>query len=82
VAPQTLPELLGRIREDPSFPSKAADWLASAFSDRKSYDGFRVRCEEVWRGERPVEQLVSAYDQASGPRVKNPGAVFMHVLRE
>jgi hypothetical protein len=82
VEPQTLPELLGRIREDPSFPPRAADALAKAFGDWKSYSGFKARCEEAWRGERSIEQLMEAYRQASGPQAKNRGAVFMHVLRE
>jgi hypothetical protein len=77
-----LPELLDRIREDPSYPSRAADWLASALGDRKSYDGFRARCEEAWRGEREPDRLVDALRQALGPKARNPGAVFMHVLRE
>jgi hypothetical protein len=79
--PRTLPELLGRIREDPSFPALAADWLAKTFGDPKSYSGFKARCEEVWRGELPVDRLVSAYEQATGPRAKNPGALFMFALR-
>ena len=80
-APRTLPEVLGRIREDPSFPSLAADWLSSAFQDRKSYSGFKARCEEAWRGELAVDRLVSAYEQATGPRAKNPGAIFMVAVR-
>jgi hypothetical protein len=80
-APKTLPEVLGRIREDPSFPSLAADWLASALQDRKSYSGFKARCEEAWRGELSVDRLVSAYEQAMGPRAKNPGAIFMVAVR-
>jgi hypothetical protein len=75
-APRTLPEVLGRIREDPSFPSLAADWLASTLEDRKSYSGFKARCEEAWRGELPVPRLLSAYEQATGPKVRNPGAIF------
>jgi hypothetical protein len=82
VEPQTLPELLRRIREDPSFPPRAADALAKAFNDWKSYSGFKARCEEAWRGERPVEHLLEAYRQASGLMAKNRGALFMHVLRE
>jgi hypothetical protein len=81
-APKTLPEVLGRIREDPSFPSLAADWLASALQDRKSYSGFKARCEEAWRGELPVDRLVSAYEQATGPRAKNRGALFMYAARQ
>ena len=80
-APKTLPEVLGRIREDPSFPALAADWLASALQDRKSYSGFKARCEEAWRGELAVDRLVSAYEQASGPKAKNPGAIFMVAVK-
>jgi hypothetical protein len=80
-APRTLPEVLGRIREDPSFPALAADWLASSLQDRKSYSGFKARCEEAWRGELAVDQLVSAYEQATGPKAKNPGAIFQSVLK-
>jgi hypothetical protein len=81
-APRTLPEVLGRIREDPSFPSLAADWLSSALEDRKSYSGFKARCEEAWRGELNPARLVSAYEQAMGPKAKNPGALFMHSVRQ
>ena len=35
-APKTLPELLGRIREDPSYPALAACGLAAALHDAKS----------------------------------------------
>jgi hypothetical protein len=73
--------VLGRIREDPSFPSLAADWLASALQDRKSYSGFKARCEEAWRGELPVTHLVEAYEQAMGPKARNGGALFMYALR-
>jgi hypothetical protein len=74
--------VLTRLREDPSFPSLAADWLASALGDRKSYSGFKARCEEAWRGELPVSRLVSAYEQATGPKAKNPRAVFMVAARQ
>jgi hypothetical protein len=80
-APRTLPEVLSRIREDPSFPALAADWLSSALGDRKSYSGFKARCEEAWRGELAMDRLVSAYEQAASPRAKNPGALFMFALR-
>ncbi len=75
-----MPELLARIREDPSYPAKAADWLATTLQDRKSYSGFKARCEEAWRGELPVGRLVSAYEQATGPRAKNRGAIFMYAM--
>jgi hypothetical protein len=79
--PQTLPELLGRIREDPAFPGMAAAGLARVFDDQRSYGGFLARCTEAWRGELPVERLVAAYAQATGPKAKRPGALFMHALR-
>ncbi|HMB04949.1 MAG TPA: hypothetical protein VKP69_14565 [Isosphaeraceae bacterium] len=79
--PRTLPEVLGRIREDPSFPSLAADWLSSSLEDRKSYSGFKARCEEAWRGELSVDRLLSAYEQATGPKAKNRGALFMYAVR-
>jgi hypothetical protein len=80
-APRTLPEVLTRIREDPSFPALAADWLASSLQDRKSYSGFKASCEEAWRGDLPVPRLVEAYEQATGPKARNRGALFMYVLR-
>ncbi|MGE5756301.1 MAG: hypothetical protein ACM35G_11420 [Planctomycetaceae bacterium] len=76
--PRTLPEVLGRIREDPSFPSLAADWLSSSLEDRKSYSGFKARCEEAWRGELSVDRLLSAYEQATGPKARNRGAIFQY----
>ena len=39
-APRTLPELLGRIREHPSYPALAASGLAAALQDQKSYSGY------------------------------------------
>jgi hypothetical protein len=78
--PRTLSEVLGRIREDPSFPAMAADWLSLAFGDRKSYSGFLARCAEAWRGELPVPLLMSAFEQATGPKAKNRGAVFMYAV--
>ena len=47
--PSTLPDLLARIREDPSYPAKAADWLATTLQDRKSYSGYFARCREAWQ---------------------------------
>ena len=79
-APRTLPELLGRIREDPSYPALAASGLAAAFQDPKSYSGYLRRCEEAWRGELNPARLVSAYDQAMGPKARNRGAIFMYAV--
>jgi hypothetical protein len=81
-APRTLPELLGRIREDPSFPSLAAAGLAAALDDHKSYSGFKARCEEAWRGELNPDRLLSAYEQAMGPKTRNRGAIFMVAVRQ
>jgi hypothetical protein len=80
--PKTLLELLSRIRESPDYPAAAAAALARALSDHKSYSGFKARCEEAWRGELPVDRLVSAYEQATGPKAKNPGAIFMYAVRQ
>src|SRR5512135_3669290 len=80
-APRTLPEVLGRIREDPSFPELAADWLSSALQDRKSYIGFKARCEEAWRGDLEPQRLVAAYEQATGPKARNRGAIFMVAVK-
>lgn len=79
--PATLRELLERLREDPSHVPTAAAALCQAFDDHKSYSGYLARLEEVWRGEREVDDLVGAYRQASSGRARKPGAVFMHVLR-
>ena len=81
-APKTLPELLGKIREDPSYPALAAARLAAALDDHKSYSGFKARCEEAWRGELPVSRLMSAFEQATGPKARNRGAIFMVVVRQ
>jgi hypothetical protein len=81
-APRTLPEVLGRIRDDPAFPALAADWLCRTFGDQKSYSGFKARCEEAWRGELNPARLVSAYDQAMGPKARNRGAIFMVAVRQ
>ena len=80
-APRTLPEVLGRIREDPSFPAMAAAGLAAALDDPKSYSGFKARCEEAWRGELNPDRLLSAYEQAMGPKARNRGALFMYAAR-
>jgi hypothetical protein len=50
-APKTSLEVLSRIREDPSYPARAADWLCTALNDRKSYSGFKSRCEAAGRAE-------------------------------
>ena len=78
--PRTLPELLSHIRDDPAFPALAADWLCRTLGDPKSYAGYKARCEEAWRGELPMDRLVSAYEQATGPKAKNPGAIFMYAM--
>jgi hypothetical protein len=77
-----LPELLGRIREDPSYPALAACELARALGDAKSYSGYLSRCRAAWRGEIPAARLVEAYEQATGPKARNPGAIFMVAVRQ
>jgi hypothetical protein len=79
-APQSLRETLERIREDPSYPALAASGLASLWSDQRSFAGYLARLEDAWRGDIPVARLIAAFDQAQGPRAKNPGAIFNHCL--
>jgi hypothetical protein len=74
-APTTLPGILTRIREDPSYPGLAAAWLARDLGDTKSYNGFLARCREAWQGLIPVPVLQDAYRQATGPKVRNLGAI-------
>ena len=81
-APNTLPELLGRIRENPSYPALAASGLAAVLQDQKSYSGYLRRCEEAWRGELNPDRLLSAYKQAMGPKARNRGAIFMVAVRQ
>ena len=68
-----LPELLGRIREDPSYPALAASELARVLGDAKSYSGYLARCTAAWRGDIPASGLVAAFEQATGPKARNPG---------
>jgi hypothetical protein len=75
-APTTLPGILARIREDPSYPGLAAAWLARDLGDTKSCNGFLARCREAWHGLIPVLVLQDAYRQATGRKVRNPGAIF------
>jgi hypothetical protein len=79
--PATLPELLGRVREDPGFPAAAASLLARELNDHKSYAGFLARCTEAWRGELEPGRLVAALEQATGGKARKPGALFMHTCR-
>jgi hypothetical protein len=74
--PRTLRELLGRIRESPDYPAAAAQALCQALGDAKSYAGFKARCDAVYLGELCPTQFVSAFEQAMGPKVRNPSAVF------
>jgi hypothetical protein len=79
-APRSVRETLERIREDPSYPALAASGLASLWSDQRSYSGFKARMEDAWRGDIPVTRLLAAFEQATGPKVRNPGALFNHCL--
>jgi DNA-binding Lrp family transcriptional regulator len=78
-APATLPELLQRVREDPANVPAAAAALVQAFDDQKSYSGFLARVGEAFEGRRDPGELVEALRQASGPKARNRGAVFMTV---
>ncbi len=74
--PLTTTELLQRIGEDPTFPLKAANALAAEFGDHASFRGFESRLRV-----HDPDALVEAYRQASGPKARNRGAIFMHALK-
>ena len=64
------------------YPALAASGLAAALQDQKSYAGYLRRCEEAWRGELNPDRLLSAYEQAMGPKARNRGAIFMVAVRQ
>jgi hypothetical protein len=78
--PATVEELLSRLREDPAHVATGAAALCRAFDDPRSFAGYHARLAEAWRGERDPAELVEAFRQASGPKAKRPGALFMHCL--
>jgi helix-turn-helix protein len=80
-APQSVPELLARIQDDPTYVAQAAEALARCFNDRKSWRAFHKVCERAWRGELPPDVLVQAWREASREKARKPGAVFNHVLK-
>jgi hypothetical protein len=82
LAPRSLPELLSRIRESPDYPAAAAQALCQALGDAKSYAGFKARCDAAYLGELEPRWLVSAYEQALGPKARNRGALFQSVLKQ
>jgi helix-turn-helix protein len=79
--PRSTAELLAQIQDRPIHAVWAAEELARAFNDRKSWRGFRAVCERAWRGEFPPDVLVTAWREASGGKARNPGAVFNHVVK-
>jgi hypothetical protein len=79
--PSSAEELLLRIREDPSWVAAAAEVLADGLGDRQSWSGFHAACRQAWEGVLDPSALVSAWRQARGGKVRNPGAVFMTVLK-
>jgi hypothetical protein len=79
--PVTTRELLERLREDPANVMMAAQALSIEFSDAKSFAGYRSRLEEVWRGKVSTETLLDAFRQASGPKCRNRGAVWMTAMK-
>jgi hypothetical protein len=71
---QSLPEVLRRIREDPTFPAMAASGLARELGDEKSYSGFLARCTEAWGGARyrPRDWSLRS-NRRAGPRRNGRG---------
>lgn len=80
-APASTAELLARIREDPRRVAQAAELLARDFEDRKSWTALHARCKDAWEGRLEPAALAAAYRQAIGPKARNRGAIFMHVLK-
>ena len=81
VRPASTEELLLRIREDPSWVPAAAELLAESLGDRKSWLGFHAACRRAWEGVIEPSVLVEAWRQATGGKARNPGAVFMTVVK-
>jgi hypothetical protein len=79
--PARTEELLLRIREDPTWVPAAAELLAQDLGDRKSWFGFHAACRRAWEGRLEPSSLVEAWRQATGGKARNPGAVFMTVLK-
>ena len=79
--PTTVAELLARIRESPANVAAAAELLCRDLDDRKSWNGFYAACRRAWEGQIPPGALVTAWREATSGRARNPGAVFMAVLR-
>ena len=80
-APTSVEELLSRLREDPVYPSQAAEALAQAFDDRRSWGTYHAVCQRAWAGHVPCSALVQAWQEATNGRARNPGALFMSVLK-
>lgn len=80
-SPASVEELLSRLREDPAYPSQAAEALAQAFDDRRSWGAYHASCQRAWAGHVPCSSLVQAWREATSGRARNPGALFMSVLK-
>ncbi len=80
-APQSVAELLCRLREDPVYPSQAAEALAQTLDDRRSWGTYHAVCQRAWAGHIPCSALVQAFREATNGRARNPGALFMSVLK-
>jgi hypothetical protein len=74
--PATTAELLGRIREDPSYVAQAAQALAVELGDERSWRGLHAICRRAFEGELEPAALVHALGKAQGPQVRKPGAIF------
>jgi hypothetical protein len=79
--PAGVEELLLRIREDPSWVPAAAEVLTAGLNDRMSWSGFHAACRRAWEGSLEPSALVDAWRQATGGKARNPGAVFMTVVK-
>lgn len=75
--PRTTAELLGRLREDPSFVAQATQALAVDLGDERSWRALHGLCRRAFEGDLDPRALVHAYSKARGPNVRRPGAIFM-----
>jgi hypothetical protein len=83
--PDTTAALLASLPgSPPDWPAKAATSLALDFGgakDQALWPEFERICHAAWRGSFPADDLADAYRQATGPRSRNPGAVFAVAIK-
>ena len=69
-------ELLAGLPGRPDRVTAVAGRLASELGDVQCFNYYRSVAESVCSRQQPVEDLVSAWRQAIGPKAVRPGVVF------